>query len=485
MVKDQSEVTAAIRQICEEKNISYDSVIETIESALAVAYRKDYGEKTQNIKAIYKPETGKMEVFDLKEVAEDKLYEGYLKEEEERQKEREKPEAEDKTKEIKKEVEEESASTEATADKRELEGDEEEKEKRFNPKTMMPLKEAKKIKKTAKVGDEIKIDLPVHDDFGRVAAQTAKQVIIQKIREAEREVVYQEYKDREGEIVVGAVQRTEGRTVLVDLGHATAIMPMMEQVQGETYSPGQRVKVYLVSASNESRGPEVIVSRAHPDVLRKLFMTEVPEINSGLIEIKAVAREAGQRSKVAVSTDDENIDPIGSCVGQRGARIQTIIGELGGEKIDIIEWQDDSDKFIKNALSPAKVIEVKTNKEGKIATVVVKEDQLSLAIGKAGQNVRLAAKLTGWKIDIVQEGEEKKKDQDKKDEKEDHEDTEKKKDAKHEDKEDEKKKETKDVKENNKKDKKDKKDEKDEGKEDKELASAKATADKTADKSKK
>lgn len=431
MVKDQNEVTAAIRQICEEKNISYDSVIETIESALAVAYRKDYGEKTQNIKVIYEPETGKMEVFDLKEVVENKLHEEFLKEEAERQKERERLEAEGEDKDAKKQPVVVKAPV-----KKEEPGDEEEKEKRFNPKTMMSLKEAKKIKKDAKLEDEIKLDLPVQDDFGRVAAQTAKQVIIQKIREAEREVVYQEYKDREGEIVVGAVQRIEGRTVLVDLGHATAIMPPIEQVQGENYSPGQRVKVYLVSASNESRGPEVIVSRAHPDILRKLFMTEVPEISSGLIEIKAVAREAGQRTKVAVSTDDENIDPIGSCVGQRGARIQTIISELGGEKIDIIEWQEDPDKFIKNALSPAKVVKIKINEENRTAQVSVKEDQLSLAIGKAGQNVRLAAKLTGWRIDIVEEGKENEKKEDKKsDGKSDDKDKDDKKEAKSEDKE--------------------------------------------------
>jgi len=397
MSKGQNEVVDAIRQICEEKSISYESVMETIEAALAVAYRKDYGDKTQNIQVEYAPETGKMAIFDVKEVVEEGLYKEFLKEEEERQKRAELIAAGEEVPE--KEVKPAPVSAETSAD------DEEEKEvKRFNPKTMIPLSQAKEFKKSVKIDDEIKIDLPFHDDFGRVAAQTAKQVIVQKIREAEREVIFQEYKDKEGEIIVGTVQRVEGRTVLVDLGHTTAVMPPMEQVMGETYTPGQRIKVYLVSTQNESRGPEVLVSRAHPDILKKLFYSEVPEINSSLIEIKAVSREAGQRSKIAVFTDDENIDPIGSCVGQRGARIQTIINELGGEKVDIISWDEKPEKFIENALSPAKVVRIETGSSDKIAKVFVKEDQLSLAIGKSGQNVRLAAKLTGWKIDILEDG---------------------------------------------------------------------------------
>ena len=421
MAKGQNDVVDAIRQICEEKNIAYESVIETVEAAISVAYRKDYGEKTQNIKVNYDAESGKMKVFDLKEVVEDTLYEEFLKEEEERQKraeEIEKNKAAGKEEEIKKPEIKKEEIKKVSKDSNE----EEEEIIKFNPKTMMALSQAKEIKKSYKIGDEVKIDLPVKEDFGRVAAQTAKQVIVQKIREAEREVVFQEYKDKEGEILVGTVQRVEGKTVLVDLGHTTAVMPPMEQVYGETYSPGQRIKVYLVSTSIENRGPEVLVSRAHSDILEKLFMTEVPEINSGLIEIKAVAREAGQRSKIAVFTDDENIDPIGSCVGQRGARIQTIINELGGEKVDIIEWDEKPEKFIENALSPAKVINIEVNEKEQTAKVFVEEDQLSLAIGKSGQNVRLAAKLTGWKIDILEEGAPAKKKEKKDDKKEDKED---------------------------------------------------------------
>lgn len=355
-----SALKEAIQQICEEKNIPYESVIETIKAALAVAYRKDFGHKNQNIKVDFDAETGKAKVFDVKEVVED-IPEEELKE----RKKGEKP--------------------------------------KFNPKTQITLSEAKKIKSDAKVGDIIKTELEVPAEYGRVAAQTAKQVIIQKIREAERETIYQEFKKKEGEIIMGTVQRQEGKIYIIDLGRTSAIMPPSEQIPNEKYYPGQRLKFYLVSVKSVPKGPEIIVSRAHPDMVKKLFEQEVPEISSQVIEIKSVAREAGSRTKIAVFSKDKNIDPVGSCVGQRGTRVQTVISELGGEKIDIIEWNEDPVKYIIAALSPAKILSVKLDSEKKEAIAEVREDQLSLAIGKGGQNVRLAAKLTGWKIDIVKE----------------------------------------------------------------------------------
>jgi N utilization substance protein A len=243
--------------------------------------------------------------------------------------------------------------------------------------------------------------LEIPSEFGRMAAQTAKQVIIQRLREAERETIFNDFKDKEKEVVSGVVQRREGRVILVDLGKAVGILTSEEQIMGERYNPSDRIKVYVKEVRMGSKGPEIILSRISDEILRKVFYLEIPEISNGLVELKAVAREAGSRSKVAVSTDSENVDPIGSCVGQRGSRIQTIIHELGGEKVDIIEYSDDPAKFIENALSPAKVIKIDLNNDKKEATIKVAPDQLSLAIGKSGQNARLAARLTGWKIDIV------------------------------------------------------------------------------------
>jgi N utilization substance protein A len=238
-----------------------------------------------------------------------------------------------------------------------------------------------------------------------MAAQTAKQVIIQRLREAEREVVFNEYKDKEGELINGSIQRTEAGNVLVDIGQATAVMPPQEQVKGEHYAPGTQLRFYIKSVATSSRGPEVIVSRTDKELVRQLFIMEVPEIADGVVELKSIAREPGNRSKIAVYTEEENVDPVGSCVGQRGTRVQFIINELGGEKIDIIEWDDNDIDFIKNALAPAKVVDVELNEEAKEATARVSEDQFSLAIGKQGQNVRLASGLTGWKIDIKESGE--------------------------------------------------------------------------------
>lgn len=407
-----NEISQAITQICEEKGISLDSVIETIEAALAVAYRKDFGEKGQNIQVEFDMETGQSRVFDVKTVVEAPPPE----EMEEVLKEEDKKEEKKGDKSRGKKKEEEAVATKK--DKKESEsakGEEwpEEEKKRFNPKTDIILEEAKKIKKGAKIDDEIRTELFPPEAYGRMAAQTAKQVIVQKLREAEREVLYNEYKGQEGSIVTGVIQRQEGRLVLIDVGKVTALMPPQEQVEEEQYNPGQKIKIYVISVEKTSKGPEIIVSRSHPEMIKQLFELEVPEVASGAIEIKSVSREAGSRAKVAVMSNQENIDPIGSCVGQRGSRVQTIIAELGGEKIDIIEWSDDPVKFIINSLSPAKVLNVKLSEDRREAFAEVKEDQLSLAIGKAGQNVRLSAKLTGWKIDIVKERESKDKAEDK------------------------------------------------------------------------
>ncbi|MFA6511928.1 MAG: transcription termination factor NusA [Patescibacteria group bacterium] len=397
MTEKENDIESAIRQICEEKNISYESVINTIEAALAVAYRKDFGEKNQNIESDFDSQTGGARVFDVKAVVENALYKKYVKEREEAEKARVEAEARGET--IAEEKDEPQPRPRNTEEKKE--GTEEEEEPHFDPKTMIAEEEAQELKKGAKVGDVIRTELFPPAAYGRMAAQTAKQVVIQRLREAERENMYNEYKQLEGQIITGFVQRVEGRMVLVDLGRATALMPPPEQIPAENYRPGSRFKFYLASVSETPRGPEIIASRAHADIVKLLFATEVPEIASGAVEIKAIAREAGSRTKIAVASNQKNIDPVGSCVGQRGTRVQTIITEIGGEKIDIIEFSDDSVQFLTNALSPAKVLSIKLNEEGKIATAEVKEDQLSLAIGRNGQNVRLAAKLTGWKIDIV------------------------------------------------------------------------------------
>src|SRR3989339_716796 len=349
-----SDITSAIKQICDEKNLSYEAVVETIESALAAAYRKDFGKRNQNIKVEFAEDITKSKVFDVKTVVED------------------------------------------------LPEEELEEMRRFNPKMEIQLSDAKKIKKTAKIGDEIKIKLEIAEEYGRMAAQTAKQVIIQRLREAEREMVFNDFKDKEHEVVGGVIQRREGKIVLVDLGKSIGIIPYDEQIPGEKYNPGERIKVYVKEVALRSKGPEIILSRKSEEILKKVFYLEIPEISNGLIELKSVAREAGFRSKVAVWTDSENVDPIGSCVGQRGGRIQTIISELGGEKVDIILYDENPKNYISNALAPAKIESIKINEKEKTSKVYVSNNQLSLAIGKGGQNARLAARLTGWKIDIME-----------------------------------------------------------------------------------
>jgi N utilization substance protein A len=368
-----------MRVICEEKGLSFEAVLETVESALSAAYRKDFGEKNQNIKVEFDPETGKSKVYDVKTVVEDLPadYEERLAEAEEK----------------------EAAAREA--------GEiipEEEQFERFNSKLEIQLSAARLLKKGVKVGEEVRLKLEVPAEYGRMAAQTAKQVIIQRLREAERDMVFNEFKDKEHEVVTGVVQRRDGGVVLVDMGKSTGIITPDEQIPGERYTIGERVKVYVKEVRLSAKGPEIILSRTSDEILRKIFYLEIPEISNGLVELKAVAREGGSRSKVAVYTSSDKVDPIGSCVGQRGARIQTIIKELGGEKVDIILYDEDPIKYITNALAPARINEVEIKEEEHRATVTVDDDQLSLAIGKGGQNARLAAHLTGWKIDIVSSG---------------------------------------------------------------------------------
>lgn len=371
---DIKNFTSAIAQIAEEKGISSEKVLETIEMAIAAAYKKDYGKKGQIIHAKLDPETGEVKFWQVKLVVTKSMI--YSEKELEKMKE-EKPE--------------EDSSFVKT---------EEGKEKvRFNPERHVMLEEAKKTKPKIKAGEELQTILTPQKDYGRIAAQTAKQVILQRIREAEKESVFSEYKSKEGEIISGIVQRVEGRNVFIDIGKTLGLLIKEEQVSGEFYRPGQRLKVYVLKVDETPRGPVVLLSRAYPKIISKLFELEVPEISSGQVQIKSIAREAGSRSKIAVATETEGVDPIGSCVGQRGTRVMAVISELGGEKIDIIAYSPEPEKYIANALSPAKVLEVKIQPKNK-ALAIVPEDQLSLAIGKDGQNVRLAAKLTGWKIDV-------------------------------------------------------------------------------------
>lgn len=345
----QSQFLAAINQISDEKGLPRDVIIETVEAALAAAYKKDYGDKDQDVRAELDQKTGETKIYVTKEVvADDAVDNDFLQ---------------------------------------------------------IGLTAAKKIDKNAKVGTEEEPHTVTYQDdpegFGRVAAQTAKQVIIQRIREAEREIIFSEYKDKEGLVLNGTVQRVEGNTVYVDLGKANGVLFASEQIPGERYYNGQRLKVYIVRVEQTTRGPQIVLSRAHAQMVVHLFEMEVPEIESGAVEIKAIAREAGVRTKIAVQSNAEGVDAVGTFVGGRGSRVQAVMGDLGEEKIDIILYSEDIKTFITNALSPTKVINVTLNEDDKKAIVKVPEDQLSLAIGKQGQNVRLAAKLTGWNIDIT------------------------------------------------------------------------------------
>lgn len=403
------EFTSAILQIAEEKGIAKEIVIETIEAALAAAYKKDYGKRGQHIRAEFDELTGGAKFFLVKEVADETIREMPLEDGTFPEKARTDPEKADAASAHGASADETQTNANKKRKKLEIKGTKkeereemiEEKLPRFNPERDLTLEEAKKLNKKAKAGDVIETELETKSDFGRVAAQTAKQVIIQRIREAERDAMYKEYKEKEGEVINGIVQRVEGRNVYVDLGKSIGVLFPSEQIEGENYRIGQRLKVYLAKVESDPKGPGMLLSRAHPEIIRKLFALEVPEVFSGAVEIKVVAREAGSRTKIAVASKEEGVDPIGSCVGQKGTRVQAVIDELGGEKIDIIEWNENAEKFISSSLSPAKVLAVALDEENRIATVKVPEDQLSLAIGKRGQNVRLAAKLTGWRIDMV------------------------------------------------------------------------------------
>lgn len=364
---DLKQFASALSQISEEKGISPEKVLETIEMALAAAYKKEYGEKGQNVRAKFNPKTGDVKFSQIKVVVDQSML---------------KPEGEE---------------TEISAEPEE----EGEKKIRFDAERHIKIEDAKKIKKDIMVGDELEFPLETHEDFGRIAAQTAKQVIIQRIREAEREAVWNEYKDKEGELVSGIIQRIESQNIFIDLGKTIAVFPGEEQVFGERYYVGIRMKFYILSVNSDPRGPGIVLSRSHPKMISRLFELEVPEIGAGTVEIKSIAREAGSRTKIAVASSEEGIDPVGSCIGQKGTRVAAVISEVGGEKIDIIEWSEDPEAFISNAMSPAKVTKIELIANRHTAKVSVPEDQLSLAIGKAGQNVRLAAKLTGWKIDVV------------------------------------------------------------------------------------
>lgn len=364
---------SALEQLEEERKIPQEKILEAIEQAMAAAYKKDYGKKGQIIRAKFDLETGKTDFYQIKIVVDNSI---------------------------------------AIMDHDEeiTEGEE---RVHFNAEHHILIDDAKKIKKGAELHDEIVFPLESKDDYGRIAAQTAKQVIVQKIREAERSSIMDEYGDKEGEIVSGIVQKVERGNVYVDFSRATGILPVEEQIPGEYWERGRRLRAYLFSVEDTPRGINLRLSRTHPKFLERLFAIEAPEIENGIVEIKAIAREAGARSKIAVMSHDEHIDAVGSCVGQKGTRVNTITAELGGEKIDIIPWSENPKELVSNALSPAKVLSLETDEAEHKATVEVAPEQLSLAIGKGGQNVRLAAKLTGWRIDIkggedvVSSGEEK------------------------------------------------------------------------------
>lgn len=375
----------AMGQIAEEKGISEEKVMETVEAALAAAYKRDYGKRGQHMRCEFDQTTGTAKFFLIKEVVDETVRDFYVPEEE---------------------TEGEGAKPETASERVEEPADvsDEEKLPRYNPERDMTLAEAHEVKADAVVGETIEIELEPHDTFGRVAAQTAKQVIIQKIREAERESMFREFKEREGEVVSGTIQRIEGRTIFIDLGKSTGVLLPSEQVRSERYRLGQRIKVYVARVESDPKGPGIVLSRVSPDLVRKLFELEVPEIFAGSVEIKAIAREAGSRTKLAVMSKEESIDPIGSCVGQKGTRVQAVIDEISGEKIDIVEWNENIEKFIAAALSPAKVLAVKTDPATRSAQVTVPADQLSLAIGRQGQNVRLAAKLAEYRIDVAGQG---------------------------------------------------------------------------------
>ncbi|HBT47794.1 MAG TPA: transcription termination/antitermination protein NusA [Peptococcaceae bacterium] len=340
-----TEFIHALKDLEREKGLKMAVLLEAIEAALVSAYKKNFG-SAQNVRVQIEPETGEIRVFAQKKVV----------------------------------------------------------ERVGDPRTEIALSEARSLNSTYEIGDIVEKEV-TPKEFGRIAAQTAKQVVIQRIREAERNLIYEEFIAHENDIITGIVRRHEGKNWIIDLGRVEAIMTPTEQIPTETYSPGERIKVYVVEVKKTTKGPQVLVSRTHSGLLKRLFELEVPEIHDGIVEIKGVAREAGVRSKIAVHSREERVDPVGACVGPKGVRVQAVVNELRGEKIDIIKWSDDPAVFVANSLSPARVLDVEVDYENKIGKVIVPDNQLSLAIGKEGQNARLAAKLTGWKIDIKSESE--------------------------------------------------------------------------------
>ena len=341
---DNKELIIALEDLEKEKGIKKEYLLDSIETALVTAYKRNF-DSLENVRVEMDRKTGATHVYSIKEAV----------------------------------------------------------EKVENSETQISINEAKKINPDISEGETVEIEI-VPRNFGRIAAQTAKQVIIQKLRELEREIIFTEYNDRKGEIVTGLIQKADKNIVVMDLGKLEGVMPSKEQIPTEHYRVNDKIKGYVLDVEKGSKGaPQVIVSRSHPDFVRKLLEFEIPEIYEGVIEIKSVSRDPGYRSKVAVYSPDQNIDPVGSCVGQKGVRIQNVINELNGEKIDVIEWNEDPSIYIASSLLPAKILAVDIKQEEKFAQVIVPDDQLSLAIGKSGQNARLAAKLTNWKIDIKSE----------------------------------------------------------------------------------
>ncbi|MBY6036054.1 transcription termination factor NusA [Fictibacillus nanhaiensis] len=338
-----TELLDALTLLEKEKGISKDVIIEAIEAALISAYKRNF-HQAQNVRVDFNRDTGSIRVFSRKTVV-----------------------------------------AEVEDDRQEI-----------------SVSEAQAVNPGYELDDVVEEEV-TPKDFGRIAAQTAKQVVTQRVREAERGIIFSEFIDREEDIITGIVQRQDHRYIYVSLGRVEALLPAAEQMPGETHQTNDRIKVYITKVEKTTKGPQILVSRTHPGLLKRLFELEVPEIYDGTVEIKSIAREAGDRSKIAVHAADPEVDPVGSCVGQKGARVQTIVNELNGEKIDIVRWSEDPVVYVANSLSPAKVLEVQVNEEDKMTTVIVPDYQLSLAIGKRGQNARLAAKLTGWKIDIKSE----------------------------------------------------------------------------------
>ncbi len=379
---DIKALKVALEQLEQEKKISHEKVVDAVEKSLAAAYQKEYGKRGQIVRCQIDFETGETHFEQVKIVVDESTVRMPVEGEEE-----------------------EVLPTGGYHQNYQPEVEQEGLLPRYNEERHILLSTAKLLKKNAELDEEIVFPLDNQDDFGRIAAQTAKQVIVQKLREAERESIVGEFTDKENTIVSGVVQRIERSTAFIDLGRTTAILPFEEQIQNERLRPGERVRAYLFSIEEGFRGLSIRLSRSHPKFLIELFKNESQEIAQGVVEIVAVAREPGSRSKIAVKSNDERVDPIGACVGQRGVRVSAITEELSGEKIDVIEWSADARRFIATALSPAKAISIELNETEKKAVVTVTPEEQSLAIGKGGQNVRLAAKLTGWKIDIVSGGE--------------------------------------------------------------------------------